>query len=90
MACRLFAKRVDRFDRGIESVKQRVQLGQKALAGIGRGDAACRAVQQPDAEPGFERPHGLAERRGRKPETLAAFVKLACSATATKTLSSAK
>jgi hypothetical protein len=42
MAHRLIAKRVDRLDRGIESVKQRPELNQEAVAGISWTNAARR------------------------------------------------
>jgi hypothetical protein len=64
------AERVDRFDRRIEPVEQRAQLAQHALARFGKGDAAGRAVEQADPEPLLERPHGLAQGRGRKPQPL--------------------
>jgi hypothetical protein len=40
----LISKRVDRLDRGIESIEQRPELNQETLAGISWSDAARRAI----------------------------------------------
>jgi hypothetical protein len=44
VARRLISKRVDRLDRGIESIEQRPELNQETLAGISWSDAARRAI----------------------------------------------
>jgi len=81
------AECVDRFDRRIEPVEQRAQLAQHALARFGKGDAARRAIETPSRS-SSDRTVWL-KVAVESPSRLAALVKLASSATATKALSSA-
>ena len=53
---------------GLDLVEARAERVQETLAGCGRRDAARGAGQKPDAEPGLEFAHGVAQRRLRHAE----------------------
>lgn len=60
---RRFAKAVKAVQRGGDVFERRVQVCQQVLAGLGRRDVASGAVEQADAELGFQFAQGVAERR---------------------------
>ena len=62
-AVRRFAKAVKAVQRGGDVFERRVQVCQQVLAGLGRRDVASGAVEQADAELGFQFAQGVAERR---------------------------
>ncbi len=62
----------------------RREPGQQGVPGLGRGDAAGGAVEQPHADPLLQPAQGVAQRRGRHPEFPAARRKLRWRATAAK------
>ena len=53
---------------GLDLFEPRAERVQEALARVRRRHAARGAGQQPDAEPRFERAHGMAQRRLRDAE----------------------
>jgi hypothetical protein len=61
-ACGLFPQRAQGRDAGIKVLKRGLQCLQQALAGVGRGNAAGGAGQQPQTQPGFKSADDLAER----------------------------
>ncbi len=58
----------ERRDPALHRVERRAKRGQQPLARRRRRDAARRAREKADAEPGLELAHGVAERRGRQAE----------------------
>ncbi len=76
---RPIAQAVDHVEGGLDFAHGGSEPFEQALAGLGRQDAARRAIEQPDTEPGFEAAHGLTEpggtatgRAGGVPEALGA------------------
>ncbi len=63
-ACRPIAEAVDHIQRRLDLPQRRTEPIEKPRACFGRRDAARGAVEQPDAELGFEPAHGFAEARG--------------------------
>ena len=83
-AVRRFAKAVKAVQRGGDVFERRVQVCQQVLAGLGRRDVASGAVEQADAELGFQFAQVWLSVGGVTPRVAAARRKLRSRAMATK------
>ena len=68
VARRLVAQFAQRREFGVDLVEPRAERAQQPLAGLGRGDTARRARQQPQAQPRLQCADRLAQRRLRDAE----------------------